>query len=213
MINRDDMLELTRRMSSSRTHLMRVAGAYMDAEGFEDGSFNVSMLELKGAEKTRTINIAKAIPFADTNVQLKEYALPAGAMKSGSIWQLLYALRDCGLKNDALMMTFYELIGEQIPMKEDYTIFLYLGVYDVPRKGSDAGYQYESEEVYTYLICAVGPQEADMTPGQPTLGFLWPAFKMRSCDMAHVNVFAADAGQPAAKWLDFLGLGPIRPGR
>ena len=38
MINRDDMLELTRRMTPSRNCFARIAGAYMDEEGFEDGT-------------------------------------------------------------------------------------------------------------------------------------------------------------------------------
>ena len=38
LINRSDMLELTRRMTDTRTHLVRVAGAYMDEEGCVDGT-------------------------------------------------------------------------------------------------------------------------------------------------------------------------------
>ena len=34
MINREDMMELTRRMTLSRTSMTRIAGAYMDSEGF-----------------------------------------------------------------------------------------------------------------------------------------------------------------------------------
>ena len=30
MINRDDMLELSRRMTPARTHFYRIAGAYFD---------------------------------------------------------------------------------------------------------------------------------------------------------------------------------------
>jgi len=33
MINREDMLELTRRMTPSRTCFQRIAGCYMDKEG------------------------------------------------------------------------------------------------------------------------------------------------------------------------------------
>ena len=32
-INREDMLELTRRMTPSRTSFTRIAGCYMDADG------------------------------------------------------------------------------------------------------------------------------------------------------------------------------------
>ncbi len=112
MINREDMLELTRRMTSARTHLVRLAGAYMDEEGYLDGNFNVHFLKLSGSEKAKCINIAKTIPYAPMNKNLKEYRLPAGAMKPGSIWQLLYALIDCELKNDSLLMNFYEMLGD-----------------------------------------------------------------------------------------------------
>ncbi len=50
-INRDDMLELTRRMTSARSNLVRIAGAYIDEEGYIDGTFNTSFLSLQGAEK------------------------------------------------------------------------------------------------------------------------------------------------------------------
>ena len=36
-INREDMLELTRRMTSSRSHIMRLAGAYIDEKGMWTG--------------------------------------------------------------------------------------------------------------------------------------------------------------------------------
>ena len=62
-INREDMLELTRRMTSARSNLVRIAGAYIDEEGYIDGTFNTSFLSLKGEEKRRCLEIAKAIPL------------------------------------------------------------------------------------------------------------------------------------------------------
>ena len=44
MINREDMLELTRRMTPSRTSFTRVAGGYMEPDGEIDESFNVNFL-------------------------------------------------------------------------------------------------------------------------------------------------------------------------
>ena len=46
MINREDMLELTRRLTSARTNLVRLAGAYIDEEGYIDGTFNTHFLKL-----------------------------------------------------------------------------------------------------------------------------------------------------------------------
>ena len=38
MINREDMLALTRRMTVKRTSITRIAGGYMDIDGFIDGT-------------------------------------------------------------------------------------------------------------------------------------------------------------------------------
>ena len=43
-INREEILELTRRMTLSRASMTRIAGSYMDSEGFIDGTFNTNFL-------------------------------------------------------------------------------------------------------------------------------------------------------------------------
>ena len=98
-IDREDMLELTRRMTIARNCFNRVAGAYMDEEGFIDGSFNTHFLKLSPADKEKQLAIAKTIPYAKTNEQLKNFRIDSRQKKPGSIWHLLTALRDCELKN------------------------------------------------------------------------------------------------------------------
>lgn len=75
-INREEILELTRRMTLSRTSMTRIAGSYMDSEGFIDGTFNTNFLKLKPKEKEKNLAIAKIIPFSPTNKNLKRYILP-----------------------------------------------------------------------------------------------------------------------------------------
>ena len=75
MINREDMLELTRRMTPARTSFTRIAGCYVDADGDFDGSFNINFLKLSPSEKTKNLAIAKTILFAETNIQLKKYEI------------------------------------------------------------------------------------------------------------------------------------------
>ena len=82
-INREDMLELTRRMTISRNCFSRVVGAYFDEEGYVDGTFNIHFLKLSKADQGKNLKLAKAIPFADTNRQLKEYVFPETAKKAG----------------------------------------------------------------------------------------------------------------------------------
>lgn len=45
-------------------------------------------------------------------------------------------MRACGLKNDALMETFYEIIGEHYQADEDYAIYVFHDRYDIPAEGA-----------------------------------------------------------------------------
>ena len=123
-INRDDMLELTRRMTIARTSMTRIAGSYMDADGFIDGTFNTNFLKLKNSEKEKNLTIAKAIPFAQTNQNLKRYKIPKEAYALGGIRQLLLGIKSCALKNDALLESFYDYIAENYHTNHDYAVYL-----------------------------------------------------------------------------------------
>ena len=151
MINREDMLELTRRMTPARSHIDRIAGAYYDAEGYIDGTFNTHFLKLSTAEKTKNLELAKAVLQAETNKQLKDYRIPETARKPGSIWQLLDGILESELKNDAFLDILYEVIGEKYQPGYSYACFLYFGQYDVPVKGRN-GWKDRKKSI---LICYV----------------------------------------------------------
>lgn len=202
MINREDMLELTRRMNSERTCFTRIAGCYMDSEGFTDGTFNTNFLKLAQGERKKNLALAKEIPFAKTNINLKDYRFAKENEGRNSMWQLLMAIRDCGLKNDALMETFYEIVGKHYRSREDYAVFVFHASYDVPVKGADKAWLEGSEEVYEYLICAICPLTGEYEPGKPECGFLFPAFMDRSGDIHRVAVFSRDADHPHRELTD-----------
>lgn len=201
MINREDMLELTRRMTPSRTSFTRIAGCYIDREGEFDGSFNTNFLKLSLSEKERNLKIAKAIPFSETNVNLKEYRFDQNARKSGSMWQLLMAIKECGLKNDALMDLFYDKIMEVYHPQCGYAVFIFHDRYDVPVKAADKERLGESEEVFEYIICAICPLTGEYEPGMPRCGFLFPMFTQRSGDWNGVAVYNADPNESQIQFL------------
>jgi len=195
MIDRDDMLELTRRMTPSRHCFDRIAGAYMDPDGYIDGSFNIHFGKLKPSEIAANLSLAKTIPFSETNQNLKEAVFPGKGELSSSLWQMLCALRECSLKNDALLYNLYEMIGERFKdagVQDGYAIYLFHGNYDVPLKASDKERLWESEEVYSFLICTISPLAAEYEPGEPVWGFLFPAFNQRSTDLYHIDIYDAD---------------------
>ena len=105
-INRNDMLELTRRMTLSRNCFVRAAGAYIDDEGYIDNTFNVSFKNMSKHDQQVNLDLAKTIPFSKTNEQLKCYKFPEGDMAYDSIHKLLMALSErtylceCGNRMD-----------------------------------------------------------------------------------------------------------------
>lgn len=196
MISREDMLELTRRMTPARTSITRIAGCYVDRDGEFDGSFNTNFLKLSRSDKARNLKLAKAVPFSDTNQNLIKYEFSAEAQKPGSMWQLLMALKECGLKNDALLDTFYDVVMERYQTDSEYAVLMFHDRYDIPAKAADKERLWESEEVFEYLICVICPLADEYEPGEPECGFLFPAFTDRSGDLNHVNVFQKNPDRP-----------------
>lgn len=194
-INRDDMLELTRRMTLNRNCFSRIAGAYFDEGGFVNGTFNKHFQRLTAKEQQDNLKLAKAIPFSETNTELKEYVFDAEDEQTGGVWQLLMALKQCELKNDALLDVLYEIVGEKYPSNRDFAFYVFYGNYDIPLKAQDKESLWESEEVYSFMVCAVCPVDKNYEPDQPIAGFLFPAFKDRSSDYHRIAIFQKEGEQ------------------
>ena len=121
-INREDMLELTRRMTPKRNCFSRIAGAYFDEDGFIDGTFNRHFLKLSQKDIETNLYLAKTVPFSETNKNLIYHPYSTEDKKTGHIWQMLMGLRDCGLKNDALLDLFYDFIGKKYISEKPYAV-------------------------------------------------------------------------------------------
>ena len=162
----------------------------------QTGSFNTNFLKLSGSDRAKNLKLAKTVPFADTNKNLKKYKFTPKAQKSGSMWQLLMAMKECGLKNDALMDTFYDVVMERYHADSEYAILVFHDRYDIPAKAADKERLGESEEVFEYLICVMCPLSGEYEPGEPECGFLFPAFTDRCGDLNHVNVYQKNPDRP-----------------
>lgn len=191
-IDREDMLALTRRMTVKRTSVTRIAGAYMDSDGFIDGTFNTRFLKLSGSDRAKNLEIAKTIPFAQTNGNLKRYVIPENSRGKESMYQLLMGIRSSGLENDALLEIFYEKTGERYRSDHEYGIFMFHDRYDIPSKAADHVRLGESEETFEYLICAVCPVTGDYEAGSPECGFIFPSYAKGGALLNCIDIYQAD---------------------
>lgn len=191
-IDREDMLAITRRMTVKRTSVTRIAGAYMDPDGFIDGTFNTRFLKLSGSDRAKNLEIAKTIPFAQTNGNLKRYVIPENSRGKESMYQLLMGIRSSGLENDALLEIFYEKTGERYRSDHEYGIFMFHDRYDIPSKAADYVRLGESEEMFEYLICAVCPVTGDYEAGSPECGFIFPSYAKGGALLNCIDIYQAD---------------------
>ena len=206
MLYRDDLLELTRRMTPSRNCFGRVAGGFRDKEGYDDGTFNTFFIGLKPKDRDTQLSIAKAIPFAKTNEEIKEYSFPGESKKSVEVYKLLTTLIANELKNDAMLEAFYEYIGDRYYSETEYAIYVYHGTYDVPAKGKDKEWLEGGEEVYSFIILAICPL-INGEPSKPECGFLYPSFANRTSDPQHIAVFDSMPDNPHMDLIhEILGL-------
>ena len=203
VIDRNDMLELTRRMNLSRSSFDRVAGCYLDRDGEIDGTFNTNFPKLSPQDRQRQMTLAKTVPFSRTNEELKDYRIRTG---KDSMQQLLFALVRCGLKNDALMDILYEQIAARYRAHGDYGIFVSHASYDMPVFGSDGQRMEDSVEVYEFLIATLCPVSREYEPGKPIWGFLYPAFSGRSADPSRINIYDPCTDSAVRELTDLLSI-------
>lgn len=194
-LNRDDLLELTRRMTVKRSCIFRTAGAYMDEDGEIDGSFNTGFLKLSPEEKESNLKLTKTVLFGKTNDEVKGLFIPSTCKGPGSIFMALNALKACELKNDALLYDLYEMIGANYHSNTPYSIRFYYGCYDIPRKGSDKAEQWESEETYSFIIGLICDIDKNYETGEVKTGFLFPAYLNRGAAVDLVAVYNETIGE------------------
>ena len=182
-VYREDILELTRRMNLERSNFTRIAGCYVDADGDFDGSFNTSFLKLPARDKSKHLEIAKAVLLSKTNDEYLRYSFATGkrpgdgsfadvlfSPESGQreLQQLLYGLTDCGLKNDALLDVLYDLIMEKYRPGEPYAVIVLYGIYPSAMRSISTKIIAES----TSMLLKNEPMmsiKTDKTPNMPSV--------------------------------------------
>ena len=106
-------------------------------------------------------------------------------------------------RNDMLELTRRMTLSRNCFLQgQEFGIYIYHGIYDIPKKGSDHSEQWESEEIYNFLICVVAPIDKDYNAGTPKCGFIFPAFEDRSAEPGKIDVFFEIPEYPDEGFLD-----------
>ena len=132
----------------------------------------------------------------------------------GAEYKLLMELKTSELKDNQTRQKFYQKVIQSLDMGESsYLLLMASDCYDVPRKSSDVMRSSDSDEVFSYFLCAVCPVKTEKTElgyfsgdnefhcsanqvvVAPELGFLFPAFDDRSANIYNALFYSRKADE------------------
>lgn len=219
-MNKKELLELKRRFKKESATFTRLVGCYVDANHNKVCTFGKTFLNLEEEEFFKYLEIANKSLSGTLGNNLLELHFPLEEEEVGGTQQILMALRESKLENENLLDTYYDLIIENYDYTGNYLILLYHDAYDVMTRTSDSKNLDESEEVYTYLLCAIcpvtlskpglgyleaeqriGSRVRDWVVGVPDTAFLFPAFNDRSTDIHSTLFYTKNTKEPHTEFM------------
>lgn len=229
-MNKKEVAELKRRFKKESVTFTYMAGCYVDCNRNKICKFGGKFLNLEEEEFYKYLEIANKALSGTLGNNLLELHFPIEEEAVGGRQQILMALRDTELQDEALLDTYYDLIIDTYDHAGNYLILLFHDVYDVMTRTNDNLNLDESEEAYRYLICAIcpvdlskpglgyredeqriGPRIRDWVVGAPDTAFLFPAFTDRSTDIHSTLFYTKNTKEPHAEFMaNGLGCGVER---
>lgn len=222
-MNKKEVLELKKRFTKNGCTFTKLCGCYVDSEKNIILHLSETFLNLDEEEFHKYLDIAKKTLSGSLGNNLLELSFPMEEEFSGGKQQFLMGLRESQLKNEDLLERLYELIIEHYSYVGNYLILVFHDAYDVMKKTSDNDELDESEEVFSYLLCAVcpvtlskpalgyradenriGARIRDWVVGVPETGFLFPAFTDRSSDIHSVLYYTKNPKETHHEFIEHV---------
>ena len=229
-MNKKEILEIKKRFKKESATFTRVVGCYVDGNHNKVCKIGNTFLNLDEDEFYKYLVIANKALSGTLGNNLLNLEFPVEEEEVGGRQQILMALRETKLQDEALLDTYYDLVIDTYDHAGNYLILLFHDAYDVMTRTSDNNNLDESEEVYEYLICAIcpvdlskpglgyleeehriGPRIRDWIVGAVDTAFLFPAFNDRSTDIHATLFYTKNTKEPHSEFMaNGLGCGVER---
>ena len=211
-MNEKEVGEIRRRQRRDRSNMTAIYGCYVNAQKEIISEFSQSLGIMPENESEKYFALLKRTLSGTLGKNLIDISFKTSQVAGSPEHQLLMDLRQTRLKDDELRRSFYQKIIDSVSFEDNYLILLGCDSYDVPFKSKDDSTQADqSEEVYTYLVCAICPVKqtkpnlhyvaeeklfhdgamAQMVSA-PQLGFLFPAFDNRATNIYNALFYSRD---------------------
>ena len=202
-MNEKEIGEIRRRVRRDRSNMTAIFGCYVNEKKEIISEFQRGTAIMPENEADKYFGFLRRTLSGTIGKNLMDITFQNAQVMGSPEHQLLMDLRKTALKDEEVRMTFYRKVIESVVLEGNYLILLGCDSYDVPFKSKDGDTQADaSQEVYTYLLCAVCPvkqtkaalhyvpEEKCFHDGgitnvvsPPEIGFLFPAFDNRATNI------------------------------
>lgn len=202
-MNTREIGEIRRHMRRERCNMTHLFGCYVNENKEIISEFKLSTGMMSENEAEKYFGLLRRSLSGTLGKNLIDICFRTSQVTGSEEHKLLMDLRQTSLNEPEVREKFYKKVIETVSLGSNYLILLGCDQYDVPFKGKDGETDSaRSEEVYTYLLCAICPvkqtkptlhyipENKEFHDGgitnvvsAPELGFLFPAFDGRSTNI------------------------------
>lgn len=221
-MNEKEISEIRRRFRPDKGNITHVRGCYVNERQEIVSEFDQSLALMPQEESENLLAVLRRTLSGTLGKNLIDMPFSTAQVVDSDEHRLLMALRDSALGDEDAVHAFFERVMASYRPEGTYLILLACDTYDVPYRAKDgAKLEDASSEVYSYVLCSICPVKqtkpvlrydvpenafhnrgVDWLVAAPALGFLFPAFNDRSCDIYSALYYTRDAAESHADFID-----------
>ena len=211
-MNKQEISEIRRRLNLDKNNISCIRGCYVNEKKEIISEFTHSLLTLPQEEAEKYLAIFKRALSGTQGKNLIDITMRPDEVMEGEHHRLLTAMKDTALKVDQAVEKFFDRIITGMEFEGNYLILLMQDTYDVPFRSFDENkVDQPSEEVFSYIICAVCPvklsrsalcycaednefhdRDVEWVVAAPELGFMFPTFEDRAANIYNALFYTRD---------------------
>lgn len=211
-MNDKEIGEIRRHLRRDRSNITKIYGCFVNDNKEIITEFSQSTGIMPENEGDKYFALFKRVLSGAIGKNLIDITFKTSQVANSPEHKLLMDLRASKLADDELLHGFFQKIIDSVVMEGNYLILMGCDSYDVPFKGKDdLSDSDKSEEVYTYIVCAICPVKQtkpnlhyvpeeklfhdgamNQPVSAPVLGFLFPAFDNRATNIYNALYYTHD---------------------
>ena len=228
-MNDKEIGEIRRHLRRDRSNITALYGCYVNDNKEIITEYRQSTGLMPENESDKYFATLRRVLSGAVGRNLIDITFKSSQVADSPEHKLLMELRAEGLKDEETRMAFYKKVIESVVLEGNYLILLGADKYDVPFRSKDDSLQKDSsEEVYSYVVCAICPVKQtkanlhyvpeeklfhdgamNQMVSSPVLGFLFPAFDNRATNIYNALYYTRDVKQSQEGFVEAVFNAPV----